>query len=173
MTVATALRLNLACGASRWEGFVNSDIHGGIGTEIVDLDSFPYPYEDGSAELILMSHALFMRNVDGGPLHPDPAPILTECHRILQSGGWLRIDDNPIRCFDNRDHLQGSDYDNEAETGFPVEFRRPRSQLRSVLQDIGFSIVADVAAGTVIPSAPAVVLRNSLGKLSFTIEAQK
>ncbi len=174
-----ALRLNLACGDVVWDGFANSDIRGDDGTDFLDLDAFPYPLADNSADLILMSHALFMLNEDGGPLHPKLDGIFAECYRILRPRGWLRIDDNPIRCYDNRDHLHGSDYDDEAARGYPVEFRRPRAYLVQSLHVAGFPNVIERSPhgpnDTSIPydDVRHAIVANRGSHLSFSIEAQK
>ncbi len=174
------LRLNFACGGSRWDGFVNSDTNREPGTEFVDLAKPPYPYEDGSAELIMISHALFMGN-HGVPMHPDLKPIMAEFHRILKPGGWLRIDDNPIRCPLEGELLDSDQELAEAERGYNEEWKLPRKTLLTMLKRLGFKKVTNrgpessepsltIAA---FPDAEAALSGNQMGHYSFTIEAQK
>jgi predicted SAM-dependent methyltransferase len=169
------LRLNLACGGSRWPGFVNSDINGEPGVDHVDLEEFPYPYEDGSADVIMLSHALFM-TLHGKPCHPDLAPIFEECHRILAKGGWLRIDDKPLRCFQDGEHVDPGEVNEEASRGYPDSLRITRDDLKAVLKKAGFRRIHDVTSDTHIPAEGEIreaILANRLGHHSFTVEAQK
>jgi predicted SAM-dependent methyltransferase len=171
--IATALRLNFACGGSRWDGFDNSDTNQEPGTTYVDLAQPPYPYEDGSAELILISHALFMGS-NGSLQHPDLRPIMAEFHRILEPAGWLRIDDNPFRCFDPDEQLDVQQAHEESTRGFKDEWKLPRADLVSVLEDCGFTvhnIVGRVAEA--FPDAVAAIVGNQMGHYSFSLEAQK
>ncbi len=160
-----ALRLNFACGPSRWDGFVNSDIHGEEGSEIIDLDQRPYPFSDNSAELILISHGLCIRL--------NKRAILAEFARILRPGGWLRIDDNPYRF-----HIELPDRERiDSQWGrFPDELLCPRAVLVEWLVGLGF-VATELDSGqteiTEDPALKAVILGNQLGHESFTIEAQK
>ncbi len=53
------IKLNLGSGAQRVPGFLNVDISDHFKPDFVhDLETFPYPFEDNSVELILMSHVL-------------------------------------------------------------------------------------------------------------------
>jgi len=174
---AEVLRLNFACGGSRWDGFENSDTNREPGTVYVDLASPPYPYPDGSASLILLSHALFMAP-GGEPLHPDLSPIMREFHRILEPGGWLRVDDNPLRCYDDAETVDPGEVAGESQRGYPDHLRITRAHLRAVLADAGFSEIHEVATGdTMIPGLDAAeaeaVLGNHMGHISFTVEACK
>ncbi len=175
-----ALRLNFACGGSRWDGFDNSDTNGEPGTTYVDLTQPPYPYPDASAELILISHALFMGN-HGVPLHPDLRPIMAEFFRILQPGGWLRIDDNPIRCPWPLDELDPAQVAEEAQRGFLDEWKLSRRDLMAILSRAGFNEIFNRGPGSegsswvalTFPDAEAAICSNQMGHYSFTIEAQK
>ncbi len=170
---ALPLRLNFACGGSRWDGFDNSDTNGEPGTTYVDLTKPPYPYPDESAELILISHGLFMGN-HGKPNIPDLRPVMAEFHRILQPGGWLRIDDNPIRCPSAVEELDPGEVAAEAERGYPDEWKLPRSELMEMLLELGFTVMG--ATGSVadaFPDSVAAICGNQMGHYSFTIEAQK
>jgi predicted SAM-dependent methyltransferase len=172
----TASRLNFACGDTIWSGFDNSDIAGEVGSTYLDLEDFPYRYEDDSAEVIMMSHALFVGD-KGVPAHPDFAPIMAECYRILQTGGWLRIDDNPFRCYLDGDVYPDDELAREQTAQFPPQLKIPRETLRELLRDAGFKRVEDVPQGmTLIPGDAELhqaIIGNCLTHVSFTIEAQK
>jgi predicted SAM-dependent methyltransferase len=172
----TAHRLNFACGDAIWPGFDNSDISGEAGSTYLDLEDFPYRYDDDSAEIIMMSHALFVGE-KGVPAHPDFAPIMSECHRILQPSGWLRIDDNPFRCYLDGDVYPDDELAREQGSKFPRSLKIPREELHSILHAAGFSRSMDVPQGeTMIPGDAELhlsILGNRLTHVSFTIEAQK
>ncbi len=79
-----ALRLNLGCGSVLLPGYVNVDRAQLPGVEVVhDLDVGPWPWPDESAERIdardVFEHVI------------DPVLFMTECWRVLQLGGTLRI----------------------------------------------------------------------------------
>lgn len=171
-----ALRLNFACGDSCWPGFDNSDINGAEGVTHVDLRETPYPYEDESAEIILISHALFMAP-SGQPHFPDLMPILREFHRILCLGGWLRINDHPVRCYREGEYVDPGESANEAQRGYPEHLRMPRDQLVGHLRTAGFSRIEDIPTGeTGIPcdtQTREAIVANHGSHHSFTIEAQK
>jgi predicted SAM-dependent methyltransferase len=172
----TANRLNFACGYAIWPGFDNSDISGEPGSTYLDLEDFPYRYEDDSAEIIMMSHALFVGE-EGVPAHPDFAPIMAECYRILEPGGWLRIDDNPFRCYVDGVVYPPDEAAREHMARFPSQLKIPRETLREILRDAGFKRVEDVPQGmTLIPGDAELhqaIIGNRLTHVSFTIEAQK
>jgi predicted SAM-dependent methyltransferase len=173
VTVATALRLNFACGPTRWPGFDNTDIVGD-GIRHVDLEAPPYPYETGSADLILLSHALFMtKDGTSTPVHPFVRPIVEEFYRILRPAGWLRIDDNPWRCYTDRDMID----EYEMQVAYPLSLRLRRSLLIDLLYDVGFERVEELPTAETLIDADAdtrqAILGNHAGHRSFTIEAQK
>ena len=158
------MKLNFACGPTRWPGFDNSDIHGEPGTSYVDLEDRPLPYPDGSAEIVMHSHGLLMT-------HPDLSGLFSEWHRILMPGGWLRLDDNPYRFYDHgtENIVEGA--------GFPADQRISRRALKAMLITAGFGPCYDIDPGrTKIPADPATVeaiLGNHNGHESFAVEAQK
>ncbi len=173
------VRLNFACGGTRWEGFDNSDVNGEDGTSYVDLKSPPYPYANESAELILISHGLFS-GYYGEMLHPDCRPILDEFHRILQPGGWLRIDDNPFRCYDEQETLDPFQAELEAPRGYHDEWRLPRGYLIAKLFQAGFVNVYNHGvnpqlshAAAAFPDAADAIYGNGQGHYSFTMEARR
>ncbi len=174
--ITTALRLNFACGGSRWDGFDNSDTNCEPGTTYLNLSERPYPYQNESAELILISHALFMGD-QGKHQHPDLRPIMGEFHRILEPGGWLRIDDNPFRCPAAGETLDERQASEEASRGYRDEWKLPRLELIQILSDCGFSLISSQSENSMMadafPDAVEAILGNQMGHYSFTIEAQK
>lgn len=169
-----SLKLNFACGETIWPGFDNSDVHGRDGTSIVDLEQPPYPYEEKTAGLILISHGLWMTKDGHAPLHPDPRKILAEFFRILEPGGWLRIDDNPWRCYVNQ-FAPPSDLEERAQ--FPEEQRMSRFDLLTMLHGIGFRQIFEIDPQSTLVDADtetrAAIVGNQSGHLSFTVEARK
>ena len=51
------LRLNLGCGAKHLEGYINVDKFGNPDVRL-DLETFPWPWEDNSAIAIELRHVL-------------------------------------------------------------------------------------------------------------------
>jgi hypothetical protein len=53
------LKLNLGCGSNKLPGWVNVDKEAACAPDrVVDLERFPWPFEDGSAGEVLFRHAL-------------------------------------------------------------------------------------------------------------------
>jgi len=79
------MRLNLGCGHDVLPGWVNVDASAKLGkaVQVWDLDVPPWPWDTGSAEEI--------RGIDIFEHVDDPVLFMTECHRILQPGGVLRL----------------------------------------------------------------------------------
>lgn len=80
--------LNLAAGEKRYndEGIVNVDLIEGEGIDqVVDLNVFPWVWEDNSIDGIHASHILEHFPIEGA------VKFIKECHRILKPGGFLRI----------------------------------------------------------------------------------
>jgi predicted SAM-dependent methyltransferase len=53
------MRLNLGCGNSKIDGYLNVDSQEACAPDqVVDLETFPWPFEDNSVDEIVMSHVL-------------------------------------------------------------------------------------------------------------------
>lgn len=84
------VKVDLACGQSKQEGFVGVDIW--EGADIVhNLFTFPYPFEDNSVDEIFCSHFiehLPMDYVEHNGKNKDLLfAFMDEVHRILKPGG--------------------------------------------------------------------------------------
>lgn len=78
------MKLDLACGQRKREGFLGVDRLQLDGVDIVhDLDVFPWPWEDDSVEEINCMH--YLEHV------PDLIPFMDECYRILAPGGTMFV----------------------------------------------------------------------------------
>jgi predicted SAM-dependent methyltransferase len=173
MSPGELLRLNFACGGSRWPGFVNTDVAGDV--ERVDLGEFPYPYPDESASIIMISHGLF-HTVGGAPVVADRGRVFREFRRILAPGGWLRIDDNPLRCYDDGDLIDPGEVAEEMTRGYPDELRVSRDTVKGELGAAGFTVyevVGDTTLVTADPATTAALIGNRMGHVSFTLEARR
>ena len=77
------MKLNLGCGKDIKEGWINVDIWD-FGQEIIhDLGNFPYPFDDNSADIILMQDVI--EHLRG------PVRALKEVYRIASDGCTLII----------------------------------------------------------------------------------
>ncbi len=94
------LKLDLACGQNKQEGFFGVDIAPGENVDaVVDLEQFPWPIESDSAEEIFCSH--YVEHT------PDLIKFMDEVHRILKPGGKIKIIApyyNSIRCWQDPTH---------------------------------------------------------------------
>jgi predicted SAM-dependent methyltransferase len=97
------LRLDLACGQSKTEGFFGLDIYPGDGTDpnraMVDLEQFPWPVESNSAEEIVCNH--YVEHT------PDLMKFMNEVYRILKPGGKIKVVCpyyNSVRCWQDPTH---------------------------------------------------------------------
>jgi len=75
-------RLHLGCGENRFEGWINIDLNSG--DLMWDLTQ-KTPFADASCNFIYSEHVIEHFPVDMG------IKIFTECYRILQSGGVMRV----------------------------------------------------------------------------------
>lgn len=71
------LKLDLACGQSKQEGFFGIDIVDVPGVDLVwDLEKYPWPFEDNSVDEVHMQH--FIEHVK------DLILLMNELHRIMK-----------------------------------------------------------------------------------------
>ena len=81
------LRLNLGCGRTILDGWINVDAVALPGVDVVaDLDrcrTAPLPFDDASAGEFLLSHVLEHLS--------DPLPLMQELHRIAAPGALATI----------------------------------------------------------------------------------
>lgn len=77
-------KLNVGCGGKIMDGWVNVDAHPLPGVDVVhNLDRFPWPFSDNSADKIVASHVFeHVRS---------PIEFVLECWRILTPGGQLTV----------------------------------------------------------------------------------
>jgi len=82
------MKLNLGCGPKRVAGWVNVDKAAAFQPdEVVDLEKFPWPWADSSAEEILLNHVLE---------HLGQAPevfigVMRELWRVCKPGAEVRV----------------------------------------------------------------------------------
>jgi len=80
------LKINFGCGSSKIPGFLNCDADENLHPDtVVDLLKFPYPFEDATAGLIVLSHTI--EHIQAR-FHEA---ILLEFNRILVKDGRLVI----------------------------------------------------------------------------------
>lgn len=78
------MKLNLGCGDDIRDGWVNVNFFPHRGIDVVcDLNQFPYPFKDKSANYILLDNVL--EHLE------DTVKTVFECHRILSDTGVLEI----------------------------------------------------------------------------------
>lgn len=70
-----SLRIDLACGQNKREGFWGVDI-GGTPDQIVNLEEYPWPWADNSVDELHCSHYIEHTS--------DLIKFMNECHRILK-----------------------------------------------------------------------------------------
>ena len=90
------MKLHLGCGKNYLEGWINVDVRHKADLWLGLRE--PFPLQDNSASSIFSEH--FLEHVN----YPDEANhVLSECYRVLQTGGKLRIgvpdSETPIRAY--------------------------------------------------------------------------
>lgn len=94
------LKIDLACGQNRTEGYFGIDrVPGNNVDAVVDLEQFPWPIESDSAEDIVCSHYVEHTN--------DLIKFMDEVYRILKPGGKIKIIApyyTSIRCWQDPTH---------------------------------------------------------------------
>jgi len=105
-------KLNLGCGENKKAGYVNVDWQEAVHPDVLhDLNQFPYPFSDGTSDLIEAFHVVE---------HLDrPFAVVKELHRILKPGGVLQIRvPHFSRGFTHAEHTCGFD------VTFPLYFNK-------------------------------------------------
>ncbi len=77
------IKLNLGSGPVRKEGFISVDKFFDGADQKVDLEVFPWPWEDGSVDAVYMSH--YLEHVE------NVTKVAQEVHRILKTGGTWEV----------------------------------------------------------------------------------
>ncbi|MCZ2339890.1 MAG: class I SAM-dependent methyltransferase, partial [Chitinophagales bacterium] len=94
------LKLNLACGQSKIDGYFGIDIKPGDTVDAtMDLEQFPWDIESESAEEIICSH--YVEHTS------DLIKFMDEVYRILKPGGRIKIIApyyNSMRCWQDPTH---------------------------------------------------------------------
>jgi SAM-dependent methyltransferase len=97
------IKLNLACGQQRQEGFIGIDKVKTEATDIVhDLDDIPWPLDDNSVDEILCSHYIEHTK--------DLIKFVDEMHRIMKQGAKATIIAPyyaSMRAFQDPTHVRG------------------------------------------------------------------
>lgn len=98
------LRVNLACGQKKQDGWVGVDVAALPGVDVVhDLLRFPWPFADDSVDEVVCEH--FIEHLPHEVVVPTPArpqdppggktdgliAFMNELHRILKPGGTARL----------------------------------------------------------------------------------
>jgi len=82
------MKLNLGCGQNKQAGYVNADREPAVQPDVVmDLEKFPWPFEDDSVDEVLAFHVLE---------HVGATPelfirIMQELYRVCRKGATVRI----------------------------------------------------------------------------------
>jgi len=108
----TSLKINFGSSGTNKPGFINVDIRSSVRPDVIhDLNVFPYPFADNSADEIELVHLLE---------HLDrPFLAMEELHRILKPGGRLYIAvPHFSRGFTHTEHSHGFD------VSFPYYFTK-------------------------------------------------
>jgi predicted SAM-dependent methyltransferase len=94
------LRLDLACGQNKVEGYFGIDIFPGDNVDaVVDLEQFPWPIKSESADDIVCNH--YVEHTS------DLMKFMDEVYRILKPGGKIKIICpyyNSMRCWQDPTH---------------------------------------------------------------------
>jgi SAM-dependent methyltransferase len=83
--LSVARRINLGCGPMSSAAFINCDRRMSPGLDLCCDVTRGLPFADGSIAAIVAVHLL--QDLEWAAL----LPALTECRRVLQPGGWLRV----------------------------------------------------------------------------------
>jgi hypothetical protein len=82
------VKLNLGCGQNRMEGYVNTDRQPAAEPDVVmDLEEFPWPFDDDSVEEVVANHVLEHTGRDPNVF----IGIMQELYRVCRAGALVRI----------------------------------------------------------------------------------
>lgn len=82
------MKLNMGCGHSKLEGFVNVDLFPECNPDVVcDLEKLPWPWETGSATQVLFNHSLEHLGADSRTF----LEMMKELYRISANGCMIHI----------------------------------------------------------------------------------
>src|SRR3989338_8827278 len=114
MKTAEGLKINLGSSGFNKDGYVNVDVRTSVTPDIVhNLNTFPYPFPDNSADVIELTHVL--EHLE------KPFKVMAELHRILKPTGLLYIAvPHFSRGFTHAEHEHGFD------VTFPFYFSKER-----------------------------------------------
>lgn len=106
-TEQAPVRVNLACGQTKQEGWIGVDIAKCPGVDIVhDLNKFPWPFKDGSVDEVFISH--YVEHIPLDTTKGDGLCLfMNELHRILKTGGKVTIVGpyySSMRCWQDPTH---------------------------------------------------------------------
>lgn len=94
------LKLDLACGQNKTEGYFGVDVAPGSNVDaVVDLEVYPWPIESNSAEDIVCNH--YVEHTS------DLMKFMNEIYRILKPGGKVKFVApyyNSVRCWQDPTH---------------------------------------------------------------------
>jgi predicted SAM-dependent methyltransferase len=85
LDLSSPLRLHVGCGRARMAGWLNIDVQPLPGVDLVADVTQGLQVPDGAADVVFAEH--FLEHL---PLGEVP-PFLTEVHRVLAPGGWVRL----------------------------------------------------------------------------------
>jgi len=86
--MTAAIKLNLGCGHSYRDGWVNVDHFAGCKPDIVqNLESFPWPWPDNSVDEIYMSHVMEHLGQETSVF----LALMKEIYRVCRNGATLKV----------------------------------------------------------------------------------
>lgn len=95
MTTGTKIKLDIACGQSKQEGFHGVDIAATEDADTVhDLRRYPWPFADDSVEEAFCSHYVEHIPFDvirNGQATDGLCAFMNECFRVMEDGAQIRI----------------------------------------------------------------------------------
>jgi len=88
------IRIDLACGNNKIEGFIGIDVEETPAVDIVhDLNKYPWPFDDNSVDEIHCSHYIehIPHDIKGEDKRDGLIQFMDECYRVLKPGSKLTI----------------------------------------------------------------------------------